>query len=81
MNQTSFLNQAAEAKHPYIRPCAEVIKLGLSGALNEAHVSDVNITGFQPGEVPTITVGDDDDNEPANAKSSKWNDEETNIWE
>lgn len=81
MNQTSFLNQAAEAKHPYIRPCAEVIKLGLRGALNDAYVSAVNINGFDKGEVPDITVDDGDDDEPANAKSSKWSDEETNIWE
>ena len=81
MNQTSILSQPAQTRHPYIRPCAEVIKLGLSGALNEAHVSNVNITGFKSGEVPDITVDNSDDDEPANAKSSVWSDEETNIWE
>lgn len=63
-----------------IRPCTEVIQLDLSGALNETHVSAVKINGFDKGEVPDITVDEGDDDEPANAKHSVWDDDEPDTW-
>lgn len=82
MKQSSNTILTAKTKHPYIRPCTEVILLDLSGALNETHVSGVNIKGFDKGEVPGITVdeGDDDDDGPANAKHSVWDDDEPDTW-
>ena len=74
---------STKTKYPYIRPCTEVILLDLSGALNETHVSAVNIKGFDKGEVPDITVVEDDDgddDEPANAKHSVWDDDEPDTW-
>lgn len=71
---------STKTKHPYIRPCTEVILLDLSGALNETHVSAVNIKGFDKGEVPDITVDEGDDDEPANAKHSVWDDDEPDTW-
>ena len=71
---------STKTKHPYIRPCTEVILLDLSGALNETHVSAVKINGFDKGEVPDITVDEGDDDEPANAKHSVWDDDEPDTW-
>lgn len=53
MKQSSNTILTTKTKYPYIRPCTEVILLDLSGALNEPHVSAVNIKGFDKGEVPT----------------------------
>ena len=74
---------STKTKYPYIRPCTEDILLDLSGALNETHVSAVNIKGCDKGEVPDITVveDDDDDDEPANAKHSLWDDDEPDTWQ
>ena len=72
---------STKTKHPYIRPCTEVILLDLSGALNETHVSAVKINGFDKGEVPDITVDEGDDDEPANAKHSVWDDDEPDTWQ
>lgn len=83
MKQSSNTILSTKTKHPYIRPCTEVILLDLSGALNETHVSAVNIKGFDKGEVPDITVVEDDDgddDEPANAKHSVWDDDEPDTW-
>lgn len=80
MKQSSNTILTTKTKHPYIRPCTEVILLDLSGALNETHVSAVNIQGFDKGEVPDITVVEDDDDEPANAKHSVWDDDEPDTW-
>lgn len=82
MKQSSNTILTTKTKHPYIRPSTEVILLDLSGALNETHVSAVNINGFNKGEVPDITVveDDDDDDEPANAKHSVWDDDEPDTW-
>lgn len=81
MKQSSNTILTAKTKHPYIRPSTEAILLDLSGALNETHVSAVNIKGFDKGEVPDITVvEDDDDDEPANAKHSVWDDDEPDTW-
>ena len=71
---------STKTKYPYIRPCTEVILLDLSGALNETHVSAVKINGFDKGEVPDITVDEGDDDEPANAKHSVWDDDEPDTW-
>lgn len=79
MKQSSNTILTTKTKHPYIRPSTEVILLDLSGALNEPHVSAVNIKGFDKGEVPDITVDDDDDG-PANAKHSVWDDDEPDTW-
>lgn len=83
MKQSSNTILTTKTKYPYIRPCTEVILLDLSGALNETHVSGVNIKGFDKGEVPGITVVEDDDgddDEPANAKHSVWDDDEPDTW-
>ena len=80
MKQSSNTILTAKTKHPYIRPCTEVILLDLSGVLNETHVSAVNIKGFNKGEVPDITVDEGDDDEPANAKHSVWDDDEPDTW-
>lgn len=80
MKQSSNTILTTKTKHPYIRPCTEVIQPDLSGALNETHVSAVNINGFDKGEVPDITVVEDDDDEPANAKHSVWDDDEPDTW-
>ena len=80
MKQSSNTILTAKTKHPYIRPCTEVILLDLSGVLNETHVSAVNIKGFDKGEVPDITVDEGDDDEPANAKHSVWDDDEPDTW-
>lgn len=64
-------------KHPYIKPDSEVIELNVAGSINEAHVSDVKINGFNEGEVPTITVVEDDDEDDANAKQNgMWSDDD-----
>lgn len=83
MKQSSNTILTTKTKHPYIRPSTEAILLDLSGALNETHVSAVNIQGFDKGEVPDIIVvedDDDDDDEPANAKHSVWDDDEPDTW-
>lgn len=82
MKQSSNTILTTKTKHPYIRPSTEAILLDLSGALNETHVSAVNIQGFDKGEVPDITVVEDDegdDDEPA-AKHSLWDDDEPDTW-
>lgn len=64
-------------KRPYIKPDSEVIELNVAGSINEAHVSDVKINGFNEGEVPTITVVEDDDEDDANAKQNgMWSDDD-----
>ena len=64
-------------KRPYIKPDSEVIELNVSGSINEAHVSDVKINGFNEGEVPPITVVEDDDEDDANAKQNgMWSDDD-----
>lgn len=80
MKQSSNTILSTKTKYPYIRPCTEVILLDLSGALNETHVSAVKINGFDKGEVPDITVDEGDDDEPANAKHSVWDDDEPDTW-
>lgn len=83
MKQSSNTILTTKTKHPYIRPSTEVILLDLSGVLNETHVSAVNIKGFDKDEVPVITVVEDDegdDDEPANAKHSLWDDDEPDTW-
>lgn len=84
MKQSSNTILTTKTKHPYIRPCTEVILLDLSGVLNETHVSAVKFTGFtKDDEVPDITVVEDDegdDDEPANAKHSVWDDDEPDTW-
>ena len=75
-NPTNPYRTRTAVMNPYIRPCTEVILLDLSGALNETHVSAVKINGFDKGEVPDITVDEGDDDEPANAKHSVWDDDE-----
>ena len=79
-NPTNLYRTRTAVMNPYIRPCTEVILLDLSGALNETHVSAVNIKGFDKGEVPDITVDEGDDDEPANAKHSVWHDDEPDTW-
>lgn len=79
-NPTNLYRTRTAVMNPYIRPCTEVILLDLSGALNETHVSAVNIKGFDKGEVPDITVDEGDDDEPANAKHSVWDDDEPDTW-
>ena len=80
MKQSSNTILSTKTKYPYIRPYTEVILLDLSGALNETHVTAVKINGFDKGEVPGITVVEDDDDEPANAKHSVWDDDEPDTW-
>ena len=80
-NPTNLYRTRTAVMNPYIRPCTEVILLDLSGALNETHVSAVNIKGFDKGEVPDITVDEGDDDEPANAKHSVWDDDEPDTWQ
>lgn len=80
MKQSSNTILTTKTKHPYIRPFTEVIQLDLSGALNETHVSNVKFKGFDKGEVPDITVDEGDDDEPANAKHSVWDDDEPDTW-
>lgn len=64
-------------KRPYIKPDSEVIELNVAGSINEAHVSNVKINGFNEGEVPTITVVEDDDEDDANAKQNgMWSDDD-----
>ncbi len=64
-------------KRPYIKPDSEVIELNVAGSINEAHVSDVKINGFNEGEVPPITVVEDDDEDDANAKQNgMWSDDD-----
>ena len=77
---TNLYRTRTAVMNPYIRPCTEVILLDLSGALNETHVSAVKINGFDKGEVPDITVDEGDDDEPANAKHSVWDDDEPDTW-
>ena len=79
-NPTNLYRTRTAVMNPYIRPCTEVILLDLSGALNETHVSAVKINGFDKGEVPDITVAEGDDDEPANAKHSVWDDDEPDTW-
>ena len=79
-NPTNLYRTRTAVMNPYIRPCTEVILLDLSGALNETHVSAANIKGFDKGEVPDITVDEGDDDEPANAKHSVWDDDEPDTW-
>ena len=79
-NPTNLYRTRTAVMNPYIRPCTEVILLDLTGALNETHVSAVNIKGFDKGEVPDITVDEGDDDEPANAKHSVWDDDEPDTW-
>lgn len=79
-NPTNLYRTRTAVMNPYIRPCTEVILLDLSGALNETHVSAVKINGFDKGEVPGITVDEGDDDEPANAKHSIWDDDEPDTW-
>ena len=79
-NPTNPYRTRTAVMNPYIRPCTEVILLDLSGALNETHVSAVKINGFDKGEVPDITVDEGDDDEPANAKHSVWDDDEPDTW-
>lgn len=79
-NPTNLYRTRTAVMNPYIRPCTEVILLDLSGALNETHVSAVKINGFDKGEVPDITVDEGDDDEPANAKHSVWDDDEPDTW-
>lgn len=68
-------------KRPYIKPDSEVIELNVAGCINEAHVSDVRIKGFDGEVVPTITIVEDDEDE-ANAKAfykvgyNPWNDDD-----
>ena len=68
-------------KRPYIKPDSEVIELNVAGSINEAHVSDVRINGFDKGEVPSITI-DEDDEGGANAKAfykagyNPWDDDD-----
>ena len=80
MKQSSNTILTTKTNHPYIRPCTEVIQLDLSGALNETHVSAVKMNGFTKDEVPDITVDEGDDEEPANAKYSVWDDDEPDTW-
>lgn len=64
-------------KRPYIKPDSEVIELNVAGSINEAHVSDVKINGFDKDEVPPITVVEDDDEDDANAKQNgMWSDDD-----
>ena len=63
-------------KRPYIKPDSEVIELNVAGSINEAHVSDVKIKGFNEGEVPTITVVEDDDDEPNAKQNGMWSDDD-----
>lgn len=64
-------------KRPYIKPDSEVIELNVAGSINEAHVSYVKINGFNEGEVPPITVVEDDDEDDANAKQNgMWSDDD-----
>ena len=64
-------------KRPYIKPDSEVIELNVAGSINEAHVSNVKIDGFNEGEVPPITVVEDDDEDDANAKQNgMWSDDD-----
>lgn len=64
-------------KRPYIKPDSEVIELNVAGSINKAHVSNVKINGFNEGEVPTITVVEDDDEDDANAKQNgMWSDDD-----
>ncbi len=64
-------------KRPYIKPDSEVIELNVAGSINEAHVSNVKINGFNEGEVPPITVVEDDDEDDANAKQNgMWSDDD-----
>lgn len=63
-------------KRPYIKPDSEVIELNVAGSINEAHVSDVKINGFNEGEVPTITVVEDDDDEPNAKQNGIWSDDD-----
>ena len=82
-NPTNLYRTRTAVMNPYIRPCTEAILLDLSGVLNETHVSAVNIKGFDKGEGPDITVVEDDDgddDEPANAKHSVWDDDEPDTW-
>jgi len=68
-------------KRPYVKPDSEVIEINVAGCINEAHVSNVNINGFDKGEVPSITIDEDDEGE-ANAKAfydvgyNPWNDDD-----
>lgn len=63
-------------KRPYIKPDSEVIELNVAGSINEAHVSDVKINGFNEGEVPPITVVEDDDDEPNAKQNGMWSDDD-----
>ena len=70
-------------KRPYVKPDSEVIEINVAGCINEAHVSNVNINGFDKGEVPSITIDEDEDDEgEANAKAfydvgyNPWNDDD-----
>ena len=71
-------------KQIYQRPTCETIRLNLSGRITETHVSAVNLNGFDKGEVPGITIDDDDEEEP-NAKSfgtvkvNPWSEENEDL--
>ena len=66
-NNITTINDTGR-KRPYVKPDSEVIEINVAGCINEAHVSNVKINGIGEGEVPTITIHEDDEGE-ANAKA------------
>lgn len=68
----NYNNNIGRKKH-YIQPNCKVVLIDLESCME--HVSGVNVSGFD--DAPHITVVEDDDDEPANAKQNgMWSDDD-----
>lgn len=69
-------NNIIDRKKHYVQPDCKVVLLDLESCM-EAHVSGVNLNGFNEGEVPTITIDNNNDDDEPNAKQNgMWSDDD-----